>query len=96
MPVSYKFCRADGESEFLSTVDNELRIALGLPPDETKNCLQFDILTYIGIAAANGPKGEVTKESCAKYFTGDHGCNEREIAVYTDFLCGRYTFYAWR
>lgn len=100
MPVTYVFRRPDGDDEVLDEVDRQLCAAFGQDWNPSSRSMQYQILICVGIVAATGPRGEVTKETIAKYFdneaTREAFESDAVIAVYTDFLCGRYTFYASR
>ena len=62
MPIEYGFEDPLTEKDVnLQDVDNELRVALGLPIDNTKFCVEFEALVWFGIAACFSGKFDIKK-----------------------------------
>lgn len=95
MPVGFQFVKPDGDAQYLSKIDTELREALGLPADTHKYSQEYDLLTWIGIAAAKGREGQVTEEALADLIKDDPNC-PIPLQVLRDFLIIKYKFIAWR
>jgi hypothetical protein len=85
----------------LSDIDNELCEKLGKTPDPDEWSVEYNLLTTLGLCVCSRAGDNKCFATLDAYNglladNSSFGFTPKEAEVYRDFICGKYTFRAFR